>query len=118
MSETPHTRRKFLEFLGLTAGATLAGNDVMAGFTANAQIRKLTPEQQEFMIRYGAWMDDFTEVVRLQKAEPDNKLNQKKMLALAEKAETFQPQLSEFMKDETFSMIFKVSIERMRNEIV
>ncbi|MCX6296530.1 MAG: hypothetical protein NTX97_10780, partial [Bacteroidetes bacterium] len=61
--------------------------------------------------------DEFIEVIRIQKTDPDNLENHKKMIPLTEKAEKFIPELSEFMKDETFSLIFNASIERMSKEI-
>lgn len=117
MAENHSTRRKFLQFLGLSAGSTLAGGSALGHFTDRESILKLSSSQQEFMIRYGQWMDEFIEVIRKQKSEPDNSENKRKIMALAEQAEKFNPELSEFMKDETFSMIYKASIQRMSNEI-
>ena len=39
------------------------------------------------------------------------------MLALTEHAENFKPELNEFMKDETFQLIYMASIQRMTKEI-
>lgn len=117
MSDQQSSRRNFLKILGLSAGASLAGKNALAAFVNKEEIRKLNPAQQEFMIRYGKWMDEFTEVIRIQKAEPENMENQKKMVALTERAEKFQPELAGFMKDETFALIYKASIQRVTNEI-
>ncbi len=117
MSEKESTRRKFLQLLGLTAGTTLLGSNAMASFTDQEEIKKLNPEQQEFMIRYGKWMDEFTEVIRIQKTDPDNLENHKKMITLTEKVEKLQPELTEYLKDETFSLIYHTSIKRLTNEI-
>lgn len=117
MPEQQSSRRNFLKLIGLSAGATLASTSVFAAFTDKTEIRKLKPEQQEFMIRYGKWMDEFIEVIRLQKSDPDNIENHKKMITLTEKAEKFQPELTEFMQDKTFALIYKVSIERVSKEI-
>jgi hypothetical protein len=117
MSEEQSSRRNFLKFLGLSAGATLVSSSALAAFVDKKEILKLNPEQQEFMIRYGKWMDEFTEVIRIQKSQPDNLENQKKILPLSEKAERLQPELTEHMKDETFSIIYLASIERMSMEI-
>ncbi len=117
MSEKKSTRRKFLQLFGLSATASLVSTSVLAAFVDQAEIRKLNPEQQEFMIGYGKWMDEFIEVIRIQKTDPDSLENNRKMIALSEKAEELQPELAEFMKDETFSLIFKASIERMSKEI-
>lgn len=117
MSETQSSRKKFLQLLGLTAGAALVGKSALAAIANHEEILKLNPEQQTFMIGYGKWMDEFIEVIRIQKTEPDNMANHKRMIALTEQAEAMQPQLTEFMKDKTFALIYKTSIERMRKEI-
>ena len=117
MSEDQSSRKKFLQLLGLSAGAVLVSNSALAGIVNHEEILKLNPEQQEFMIRYGKWMDEFIEIIRIQKTEPDNIENHKKMIVLTEKAEEMQSKLTEYMQDKTFAMIYMVSIERMRKEI-
>ena len=117
MSDIQASRRKFLQLLGLSAGATLVSTTGIAGFVDPETIHKLNPEQQEFMMRYGQWMDEFIEVIRVQKSEPGNTENNHKMIALTERAEAIQPELATYMKDDTFSMIYKASIERMSKEI-
>jgi hypothetical protein len=117
MSENQSTRRKFLKFLGLFAGTTMVSTNAFAGFVDTEKIKKLKPAQREFMLRYGQWMDEFTEVVRVQKSNPGDMQNQKKMMVLTEKVEMLNPQLAEFMKDEDFAMIYHGSIRRMSDEI-
>lgn len=117
MSEESSSRRNFLKFLGLSAGATLVSTTAMASFVDKQDILKLNPEQQEFMIRYGKWMDELTEVARTQQADPDNLENQKKMMTLGEMAETLQPELTQHLKDQNFSVIYLASIERLSKEI-
>lgn len=117
MPEKEPTRRKFLQFLSLSAGTALPGANALAAFTNHEEIKKLNPEQQEFMKRYGKWMDEFIEVIRIRKTDPNNLENQKKMIALTDKAETLQPELDEFMKDKTFSLIYNISIDRLSKEI-
>ena len=39
------------------------------------------------------------------------------MIALTEWAEEMKPEISEFMKDKTFSLIYLVCIDRMSKEI-
>lgn len=117
MSEEQSTRRNFLKILGISAGSALAGTSAVAGFADPGIIHKLNPEQQEFMNRYGKWMDEFIKVIRVQNADRDNAENNMRMIALTEQAESFKPELDEFMKDETFAMIYSASIERMSREI-
>jgi hypothetical protein len=117
MTEKDSTRRKFLKFFGLSAGATMVAGPALALFTNVQDIRKLNPEQQDFMIDYGKWMDEFIEVIRIQKTNPGDAINQKKMIALTHRAEEFKPQLNLFLKDESFALIYRASIERMTKEI-
>ncbi len=117
MSEQQSSRRKFLKILGLTGAATMVGPNALAGFNDHTEILKLNPEQQEFMIRYGKWMDEFLEVIRIKKKSPDHHKNNEKMIALTEKVQKMKPELTEFLKDETFSIIYMASIKRVRDEI-
>jgi hypothetical protein len=117
MSENQSSRRKFLQFLGLTAGATLLSTSTSSGSIDPSEIKKLNPAQQDFMNRYGKWMDDYIEVIRVQKTDPHNSENHKRRDRLSEDAEAFKIELSQHMKDPTFSIIYLASIERMKNEI-
>ncbi len=117
MSENQSTRRKFLQFLGLSASATIVSSSVLAKSVESAEIVKLNPEQQEFMVGYGKWMDEFIEVIRIQKTDPGNKENNSKMIALTHRSEESRPKLTEYMKDPAFSVIYKIAIERMSKEI-
>jgi hypothetical protein len=53
----------------------------------------------------------------VQKTAPNDQENNKKMIAITEIADEFKPQLNEFMKDGTFALIYKMSMERMSKEI-
>lgn len=117
MSEKQSTRRNFLQLLGLSASASLVCTTALAGIADATEIRKLNLKQQAFMIRYGKWINEFMEVVRIKKTNPGDNDNNKKMAALAEVAKEFKPELAEFMKDETFRLIYKASIELVTNEI-
>ncbi|MBL0103774.1 MAG: hypothetical protein IPP51_08470 [Bacteroidetes bacterium] len=117
MSENTSGRRKFLKYLGFTAGASLVSSKAFSAFIDTDDVKKLNPEQQEFMQRYGKWMDDFIEVIRIQKTDRLNSSNNKRMVELTELAETFKPELSKHLSDETFSLIYRASIDRMSKEI-
>ncbi len=117
MSEQQSTRRKFLKYLGLSAGATLATSSVMASFVDHDDIKSLNAEQQEFMVRYGKWMDEFTDAIRIKKSDPESLENNKRVMTLSEKAEKFKPELDVFMEDGVFQVIFKDAIKRVTIEI-
>lgn len=117
MPEKQSTRRNFLQLLGLSASASLVNTTALASIIDTTDIRKLNPKQQAFMIRYGKWINEFIAVIRIRKTDPGNNENNKKMTTLTETAEKFKPALTEFMKDETFQLIYKASIERITKEI-
>lgn len=117
MSDQASSRRKFLQVLGMSAGASLLGTSALAAFVHHEDILRLNPEQQAFMNRYGAWMDAFIVVIRTRKENPGNMENEKNMMVLSEQAEKMQPELTEFLKNKDFALIYKASIERMSKEI-
>ena len=117
MNDQDNSRRNFLKLLGITASASLLSKNVLAGFVDRDKIKKLNPNQQVFMVRYGQWMDEFTEVVRKRKIDPDNIDALKRMMELSEESEKLKPELQEFLKDEDFALIFQASIDRVTREI-
>ena len=117
MAEQTSTRRKFLQFLGLSAGAALTGKQAAASILDAEEIKKLTPVQQKFMLGYEAWMNENIEVIRATQANPEDMENHNRMMALADRAQAFKPELDKHMQDPTFALIYRVSIERMTKEI-
>ena len=118
--EENNSRRKFLRsgiITAATARTALISTNAFSAFINQAEVRKLNPKQQEFMLRYGKWMDDFIDVIRKKQAEPGNQEHQKVVMILSQKAEDFKPELTEFLKDETFAIIYQVSIDKMSKEI-
>ena len=111
------SRKNFLKMIGLTAGTTLLTSDALAGLVNRDEILRLNPEQQEFMIRYEQWMDEFIEVIRVQKTDPENHRNNARMITLTEKAEKLKPELDLHLQDENFTKIYLVCIKRMTEEI-
>ena len=117
MTDNESGRRKFMKNVGLIAGATILTSSAQANPFDSSEIKKLTPKQQEFMHRYGKWMDDFTEVIRLQKADPHNQEIVERMKVMTEQAGAFKPELASHLKDKTFALIYLESIKRVKNEI-
>ena len=116
MEEEKPKRRDFIKMFGLTVGASVAGLNAMASFPPE-EIRELNASQREFMTRYGVWMDEYVELIKLQKLNPENTDIKKEIVAHAEAAEKFQAELREHMKDGTFSVIFKEAIKKVSSEI-
>ncbi len=117
MSDSKSTRRKFLKIFGMTAGATLISSISTAAHLDQTEIKKLTSEQQEFIMLHEKWMDEFIAVIRVQKEFPEDTANNKKMISITERADEFKPKLNEFLKDGIFAVIYKMSLERMSKEI-
>lgn len=116
MSDSKLSRIKFLKYLGLSAGA-LVTNNAMSSIIEKEDILKLNPEQQEFMVRYEKWMDEFTITTRLQKIDRNDVENNKNISILSDKAEEMKAELKEHLKDKNFSVIYMHSIKRLTNEI-
>lgn len=116
MSDSKLSRLKFLKYLGLSAGALVATNAVSA-IIKKEDILKLNPEQQEFMVRYEKWMDEFTVTSRLQKIDRNHVENNINISLLSDKAEEMKAELREHLKDKNFSTIYLHSIKRLTNEI-
>ena len=118
MDQYESTRRNFIRKLGLSLGAAVAvSSAVKAGVLEKKESFALTPEQEKFMVRYEKWMDDFIEVIHVQKENPYHMDNNKQLIKLTEIAKEWQPQLTKYMKDENFAKYFMITTERMTNEI-
>jgi hypothetical protein len=65
--EEENSRRKFLKsriITAATAGTSLVSTNAFSAFINQAEVFKLNPKQQEFMLRYGKWMDGFIDVIQ------------------------------------------------------
>jgi len=118
MDEYESTRRIFLRKLGLTVGGVaLAGAAKSAKIVEEKIHFPLTPDQKEFMKKYDEWMDSFIEVIHQRKTHPDDLEINMRLMKLSEKAEAWQPQVNEFMKDENFARHYMIATEKMTNSI-
>jgi hypothetical protein len=114
MNGYDENRRRFLSKLGLTLGVTLTGTKVMQGENeASADVLTISSGQKTFMQNYERWMDDFIEVIKVQKKDPENLENNMKIVSLSEEAKQFQAELMGYMEDENFARYYMVATERM-----
>ncbi len=114
MNGYDENRRRFLSKLGLTLGVTLTGTKVMQGENeASADVLTISSGQKTFMQNYERWMDDFIEVIKVQKKDSENLENNMKIVALSEEAKQFQAELLGYMEDENFARYYMVATERM-----
>ncbi len=112
-----NSRRNFLRVVGITAGTVLVSTNVFSAFIDKAEVLKLNPKQQEFMLRYGKWMDDFIDVIRKKKADPNNQEHHKVTMTLSDKAAALKPELTEYLKNKNFELVYHSAIDRMSKEI-
>jgi len=112
-------RRDFLKKLGLIGGAaavTGVGGVVGSLIDTREEI-VLTPEQKQFMDKYENWLEDFRDMAKFQKVDPEHLENNKKLMTLAEQAALWQKELTEYMKDENFARYYMIVTERVTKVI-
>ena len=118
MNGYDENRRRFLTKLGMTLGVTLTGSTIVEGANAPSSGKmSITAGQNAFMQNYERWMDVFIEVIKIQKKEPMNLENNKRIVALSDEAKAFQSELTGYMKEDNFARYYMVATERMTLEI-
>lgn len=118
MNEYEESRRAFLTKLGLTVGAGIVASEKLSAKVLNNKTEfLLTLEQQEFMVAYEKWMDKFIPAVRAQRENQEDKTAKTEIVELSEQANTWQPKLIEYMKDDNFARYYMTATERLTKEI-
>jgi len=112
-------RRDFLKKLGLISGAAaITGVGGVASMLIDQREEiVLSPEQKQFMDKYENWLEDFNDMAKYQKVDPEHLENNKKLMALAEEAAKWQKDLVQHMKDENFARYYMIVTERVTNTI-
>jgi len=111
-------RRSFLRKLGFTLGATLTASSLIsANIVTPSQEMNISPDQKAFMNMYEKWMDEFIEVIRIQKIDPENQENNKNIVLLSDRAKKWATKLHDYMKDDNFARYYMIASERMTLEI-
>lgn len=112
------TRRSFIKRLGLSLGATVVvGKGLEASIKENNVNFPISEEQEEFLKMYEDWMDEFIEVIKGRKTDPENLELNKKMVELSDQAEKWQEKLTKYMEDDDFARKYMIISERMTHEI-
>jgi hypothetical protein len=112
------SRKAFLKKLGISfSSILLASSRLSASINDENETLVLTNEQYNFISNYEKWMDEFIEVIKIQKIDSENLANNKELVRLSEIAKTWQPQLVEYMKDDNFARYYMIVTERMTKEI-
>jgi len=111
-------RRWFLRRLGFTLGGTLTASSLIsANIIDTDKDMNISPEQKDFMDEYEKWMDEFIEVIRIQKVDQENYENNKNIVLLSERTKKWQFKLHEYMTDDNFARYYMKATERMTLEI-
>lgn len=112
------TRRQFLSKLGLTVGAVAVGSAKLSATVLNSKTEfPLTKPQQQLMDKYELWMDKMIPAVKAQRLNQEDLIAKAKIMELSKEVEVWQPQLTEFMKDENFARYYMVATERLTKEV-
>ena len=118
MNNYEESRREFLLKLGLSVGTVAVGSAKLSATVMNDKTEfALTVEQKELMKKYELWMDNFIPAIKAQHENQDDILAKTKIVELSEEANTWQPQLIEFMKDDNFARYYMTATERMTKEV-
>ena len=104
--------------LGFTLGGALTASSLIsANIIDTDKDMSISPEQKAFMDTYEKWMDEFIEVIRIQKVDSENYENNKNIVLLSERSKKWQFKLHEYMTDDNFARYFMKVTERMTLEI-
>jgi len=107
-----------LRKLGFTLGGALTASSLIsANIIDTDKDMSISPEQKAFMDTYEKWMDEFIEVIRIQKVDSENYENNKNIVLLSERSKKWQFKLHEYMTDDNFARYFMKVTERMTLEI-
>ena len=118
MSEMEQSRRRFLSKLGLTTGTLLVtASGLSAQIAEKAEEIKLSPEHRKFMDMYEKWLEEFTDMIRVQKIHPEDMKNNMRLMELTDQSKSWQSQLTEYMTDTNFAKYYLIVTQKVTNEI-
>jgi hypothetical protein len=118
MDSYESTRRSFIRKLGLTMGVAAMSGAASGAKIVESNIEfRLSTEQQNFMDQYEVWMDQFVEVIKARKTQPNDLEINKKLMQLSEQHQEWQKEVKGYMEDENFARHYMVLTQRMTDEI-
>ena len=94
-------RRKFIQKLGVTVGATALLNTESMASVANMQSGK-DIERSEFLNNYENWVNQYISVVEKEKSDKNNMANKHRIMALSHRAKDWQEKIALYLNDDTF----------------
>jgi len=109
--ENNDSRRNFLKKIGMTLTAA-ATTTFAAGAVKTSKFDKLSLEKQAFLKKYKIWIDNFKNVVNVQKVDPQHAANNEYMMKLSEEAENWKAELQSYLTDQDFAEEYlKLTVE-------
>lgn len=118
MNNYEESRRAFLAKLGLTVGTAVVASAKLSATVLNDKKEfTLTTEQQELMVQYEKWMDKFIPAIKAQRENQEDLVAKTNIVELSEEADSWRPQLIEYMKDDNFARYYMAATERMTKEV-
>lgn len=118
MSDYEESRRQFLLKLGLTVGTVAAGTAKLSATVINDKMEfPLTNSQQQLMVKYETWMDNFIPAAKAQRENQEDLIAKARIMELSSEAETWRFELTEYMKDDNFARYYMTATERLTKEV-
>ncbi len=94
-------RRKFIQKLGITVGATALLTTESIASVANMQSGK-DLERSEFLNNYENWVNQYIDVVEKEKADKHNMANKHRIMELSHQAKDWQEKIALYLNDDAF----------------
>lgn len=118
MDSYESTRRGFIKKLGLSVGIAAAYSGAKGAKIIENNIDfPLTDNQQKFIHKYEEWMNQFVEIIKARRSNPDDLEINMKLMRLSEQHETWQKEVIEYMKEDNFAKHYMIVTQRMTDEI-
>jgi len=94
-------RRKFIQKLGVTVGATALLNTESMASIANMQSGK-DIERAKFLSNYENWVNQYIDVVEKEKTDKNNIANKHRIMELSHQAKDWQEKIALYLNDDQF----------------
>jgi hypothetical protein len=118
MDNYESTRRGFLRKLGLSVGAAVSVTGVKGIEIMEKHLDfPLSEAQQQFIIKYESWMDNFVKIINLRKGDPDNLEYNLQLMRLSEEHEQWQGEVKTYIEDQNFAKHYMIITQRITNQI-
>ncbi len=94
-------RRKFIQKLGVTVGAAaLLDSEAMASVGKMQASKEI--ERSEFLNHYENWVNQYIDVVEMEKSDKNNMANKHRIMELSHQAQDWQEKIAIYLNDDSF----------------